>query len=91
MHPQSLPTRQQVRERLVQLLIEVAKIPESKISDHATIDADLRMESVVVIEIQVALEDEYNIELDPIYLIELNEFGPIVDYVYQCAAGSHGR
>jgi acyl carrier protein len=74
----------------VQLLIDVAKIPADRISDHATIDAELRMESVVIIEIQVALEDEYNIELDPIYLIELNEFGPIVDYVYQCAAESNG-
>lgn len=84
------PTRQQVRDRLAQLLCEIAKIPRESILDGATVDQELRMESVAFIEIQVAIEDEYEIELDPIYLIELNEFGAIVDHIYDCAAHPAG-
>ncbi len=46
------------------------------------------MESVAFVEIQVAIQDEYDIELDPIRLIELDQFGAIVDHIYECAAKS---
>lgn len=29
--------------------------------------------------------EEYQIQIDPIRIIELNAFGAIVDYVYECA------
>ena len=76
------PSREHVRDRLTQLLCEIAKIPREVVSESATIDEELRMESVAFIEIQVALEDAYDIELDPVEVIELNEFGAIVDHVY---------
>jgi len=44
------------------------------------------MQSIAFVELQVAIEDEYQIQIDPIRVVELNEFGAIVDYVYQCAA-----
>jgi acyl carrier protein len=80
----TLPTRQQIRARLAQLLWEIAKIPPEAISDAATVDHDLRMESVAFIEIQVAIEDEYDIQLDPMYVVELNAFGAIVDHICAC-------
>ena len=43
------------------------------------------MESVAFVELQVAIEDEYAIEIDPIRIVELNEFGAIGDYVYSLA------
>jgi acyl carrier protein len=83
--PRHSPTRKEVRELLARLLCEVAKIPSERILEGATVDHELRMESVAFIEIQVAIEDEYEIELDPVYLIELNEFGAIVDHIVECA------
>jgi acyl carrier protein len=80
------PSKEQVRTRLKQLLVEIAKIPAEQIRDGATVDEQLRMESVAFIEIQVAIEDEYEIELDPLHIIELNEFAMIVDYIHSCAA-----
>ncbi len=74
--------RFEVRERLAGLLNEIAKIPAEQITDCATVDEDLRMESVVFVELLVAIEDEYQVEIDPIYVVELNEFGAIVDYVH---------
>jgi acyl carrier protein len=74
--------RATVRERIASLLTEIARIPREKIVDTATIDGDLRMESVDFVELQVALEQEYQIEIDPIVVVELNQFAAIVDYVH---------
>lgn len=82
------PSRGQVQDRLVQLFCEIANLPRETIREHATVSAELQMESVMFVEIQVALQDEYDIELDPIHLIELDEFGAIVDYVHKCAIQS---
>jgi acyl carrier protein len=75
----------EVRKLLVNLLHEIAAIPPETIADTSCIDDDLRMESVAFVELQVAIEDELNIRLDPIQIVELNRFDAIVDYVYQTA------
>jgi acyl carrier protein len=71
-----------VREYLAQLLVEVGKIPADRVVDAARLDTDLRMESLAFIEIQVALEDRFDIEVDLIEVLELNDFRSIVDYLY---------
>ena len=78
------PTRDQVAERLATLINEIAKIPLEQITETATVDEELQMQSVAFVELQVAIEEEYNIQIDPIQVVELNEFGAIVDYVYGC-------
>ncbi len=80
------PTRAAVRQRIVALLEEIAKIPPEQVSDAALIDEDLRMQSVAFLELQVALEDEYGVELDPIHIVELNRFGAIVEYIHGVVA-----
>jgi len=79
-----MPTRSEVRERIASLLHEIAKIPADQITDGARVDEELQMQSVAFVELQVAIEDEYDIQIDPIQVVELNEFGAIVDYIYQC-------
>lgn len=79
-----MPTRSEVRERIASLLHEIAKIPADQIADGARVDEELQMQSVAFVELQVAIEDEYDIQIDPIQVVELNEFGAIVDYIYQC-------
>jgi acyl carrier protein len=66
------------------LLNEIAAIPSDRITDKATVDGELQMQSVAFVELQVAIEDEYQIQIDPIRVVELNEFGAIVDYVHEC-------
>ena len=77
-------TRAGVRKRLVSFIHEIAAIPLEHITDEATVEAELQMQSVAFVELQVAIEDEYQIQIDPIRIIELNAFGAIVDYVYEC-------
>jgi acyl carrier protein len=45
------------------------------------------MESVAFLELQVALEDELGIEIDPVRVVELNELGKIADYIHALAIG----
>jgi hypothetical protein len=33
------------------------------------------------------LEEEFETELDPVYMVELNRFGDIVEYIYRRARG----
>jgi acyl carrier protein len=80
------PTREVVRERLRVLVHEITGVPLDIVTELATIDQELRMESVAFVELQVSLEEEYGIEIDAVLVVELNEFGPIVDYVHDLAA-----
>jgi acyl carrier protein len=83
-------SRDAIRERLTSLICEVANIPRERITETATVDEELQMQSVAFVELQVAIEDEYEIQIDPIRVVELNQFGAIVDYVYECAVSSRG-
>jgi len=80
----SRPTRLELKERVVSLINEIAQIEPSKITEEATVDGDLQLNSVAFVELQVAIEEEYQIQIDPIQLIELNRFGAILDYVHSC-------
>lgn len=75
-------TATEVRETLRRFISEIGKIPPEQIGDNATIDRDLQFQSLTFVELQVAIEEFYNIEIDPIAVVELNAFGAIADYVY---------
>jgi acyl carrier protein len=75
-------SRQDVEGTLAELISEIAKIPRDLIVEGSTIDEELRMESVAFVELQVAIEAAYDIEVDPIHVVELNEFSAIVNYVF---------
>lgn len=76
------PSLEEVRNLLAQLLSEVGRIPIDRIIDGATVDEGLRMESVAFVELQVSIEDYYNIEIDPIEVVERGEFGAIARYIH---------
>jgi acyl carrier protein len=78
-------TREMVRDRIAVLANEIAHIPLDCITDQATIDRELQMQSMAFVELQVALEDEYQVELDPVEILNLNQFDAIVAYVYHKA------
>lgn len=81
-----VPSRDVVRERLRQLVHEITGVELDVVTDEASIDEELRMESVAFVELQVSLEEDFGIEIDAIHVVELNRFGPIVDYVHSLAS-----
>lgn len=80
-----MTTKAEVRDRLRGLINEIGKVPIERISDTATVDQDLQMSSLGFVELQVALEEVYQIQIDPVHVVELNNFAAIADYVYECA------
>ena len=76
-------TREQVRAHVVALLSEGIGIPKEQIGDGATLDNELRMKSVAFVELQVAIEEMFDVQLDPIHVVELNQLGAIIDYVLE--------
>lgn len=75
-------SRAEVDTFLRTLLREVAGISDELITDDATIDDDLRMQSVTLVEIQVAVEEEYEVAVDIIEVVERNRLRLIVDYIH---------
>ncbi len=80
-------TLEHVKSRVRTLMHEIAGIKPEEISDDAAFDSNLAMQSVQLVELQVALEEEFQTELDPVYMVELNRFGDIVEYIYRRARG----
>jgi acyl carrier protein len=56
-------------------------VPPEQITPAATIADDLGLESVAFVELQVTLEDELGIEIDPIRVVELNQLSAVVEYL----------
>lgn len=63
-------------------LAELGVAPEL-ITPAASIADDLGLESVAFVELQVTLEDELGVEIDPIEVVELNQLSAIVEYICQ--------
>lgn len=82
-HAEEMPTRLWVRERLVTLLGEICGLSENEIRDDSTIDRELEMESVQMVELQVALEQEFDVTIDFLEVLRLNSFRRITDYIHQ--------
>lgn len=89
--PNTTVTLDYVKQRARQLVHEISGLPLEVITEDASFDTTLVMESVQLVELQVALEEEFHTELDPLYMIELNRFGDIAEYVYRRAKGEEVR
>jgi acyl carrier protein len=78
--------RSALSDRVSDLLCAIANIPQTARSEleDARLDNELLMESLKFVELQVAIEDEFDIELDPIHIVELNRLGDIIDYIHDC-------
>lgn len=73
--------RDQVFRRVAELVTEIAHVPLESVHEDLTITDDLKLESVAFVELQVAIETDYGVELDPIVIVELDRLGDIVDYI----------
>jgi acyl carrier protein len=76
------PTRKDILLRIAELFSEVTGLPSDGIGESSTFESDLKLESVKFVELHVAIEEEFDIELDPVELVELNDLGTISTYLY---------
>ncbi len=81
--------RSGVLQYAVDLLQEIVKAGPGKVSARSCLDGDLELESIALVEFQIALEDAYDVQLDPITLVELNTLDRIVGYVIEEWRAAH--
>ena len=72
------PSRSQVEAQMIRLLHDIAGILPASVTPAATIENELQLQSVQFVELQVALEDEYDIELDPIQIVEKHDHSTVI-------------
>ena len=73
--------RQKVWRKLESLVREVVGGMDAELAEDTLFDQDLRLESVQVVEIQVALEDAYDLELDQVAVVSSGSLGGLLDYL----------
>lgn len=74
-----------VRASVIRLLQEIGGFDASILCDAAQFDRELMMKSIDFVEFRVAIEDEFQIEVDPLALIELNRLDRVLSYVTDLA------
>lgn len=68
---------EQVREVIVREL----SVPESQVTENATFDGDLRADSLDIVELIMALEDEFDIEIPEEDAEKIQTVGDTVRYL----------
>lgn len=75
--------RSDVSERLTGVLVSELGLEEAKIKDDAHFEEDLDVDSLGVVELLMALEDEFDVKIPDEEAESIVTVGQAVDLVYQ--------
>ncbi|MFO7300062.1 MAG: acyl carrier protein [Actinomycetes bacterium] len=75
-------TREQVAERLVNVLVSELGLDKEKINDDAHFEEDLDVDSLGVVELLMALEDEFDIKIPDEEAESIMTVGQAIDLVH---------
>ena len=73
--------RSQVQSKMRDLLVEELGLDASKITDEATFEEDLDVDSLGVVELLMALEDEFGVRIPDEEAENITAVGQAVDLV----------
>ena len=73
--------RSQVQSKMRDLLVEELGLDASKINDEATFEEDLEVDSLGVVELLMALEDEFGVRIPDEEAENITSVGEAVDLV----------
>jgi len=68
-------------EKVKQIVVKELQVPESKVTESATFEGDLNADSLDVVEIQMALEEEFGVEIPEEDFEKIQTVGDVVRYV----------
>ncbi len=74
-------------ERVREVIVRELSVPESQVTEDATFDGDLRADSLDVVELVMALEDEFDIEIPEEDAEKIQTVGDTVRYLEEKQAG----
>ena len=72
----------EVYEKVKNLFIEELGIEEEKLSMEAKLEEDLEIDSLGIVEVVMAFEDEFNIEIDDEELSNIGTVGEAVNLLH---------
>ena len=72
----------EVFEKVKSLFIEDLGIDESKISMESKLEEDLEIDSLGIVEVVMAIEDEFDIEIDDEELSDVKTVGEAVNLLH---------
>jgi acyl carrier protein len=73
---------QEIFDRVTTLISEITDIPKAELLPEKLLAADLEVDSLTTIELAVAIQDEFNIEVADEKLKELKTIEDIVNLVH---------
>jgi len=79
--------RSEIENRIKNLLVSELGLDEAKVSAEATFEEDLEVDSLGVVELLMALEDEFGVKIPDEEAEEIGTVGEAVDVVAAKLAG----
>ena len=74
-------------EKVRDVIVRELSVPESKVSEEATFDGDLSADSLDVVELVMALEDEFDVEIPEEDAEKIQTVGDAVRYLESKGVG----
>ncbi len=68
-------------DKVIDIIREQLNIDDVEITEETSFKDDLGVDSLDLLELVMAFEEEYNIELDPEELEGIQTVGDIIDYI----------
>ena len=75
-------------ERVKEVIVRELAVPESQVTEEATFDGDLKADSLDVVELVMALEDEFELEIPEEDAEQMRTVGDAVHYLEEHGGGS---
>ena len=73
-------------ERVKEVIVRELAVPESQVTEEATFDGDLKADSLDVVELVMALEDEFELEIPEEDAEQMRTVGNAVRYLEEHGA-----
>jgi acyl carrier protein len=74
-------TMQELTKEVREIIAYTLKIPLTKVTEEATLVADLGADSLDIVEVLIAIEDEFEIEILDTDAVRLYTVGDYVEFV----------
>ena len=75
-------------EKVRDVIVRELSVPESKVTEEATFDGDLSADSLDVVELVMALEDEFDVEIPEEDAEKIRTVGDAVRYLEAKGVGA---
>ena len=81
-------TEQEILEGLGEIIDEVAGVPADQVTPEKTFVDDLDLDSLAMVEIPVAAQDKFGVEIPVDQLKDLKTVQDVIDYVRRSAVSA---